>query len=397
MNDRTPDDENTRRSLDWDRLLADCVEFAQRLIQTPSMSHQEAEIADLIAAELIRLNFDEIAIDEIGNVIGRLYGQDRELPALVLNTHLDHVDPGDPALWPVPPYAGKIVGEHIVGRGACDIKGPLAVQVYATAALKRSGLRPRRDVVFTGVVQEEIGGGGAQYWVENLDYPVALVVLGEPSHNNMALGHRGIVQMWVTFHGRSAHASAPEKGLNPNYALADFLQKLEPAVADLARHPLLGPTTVVPTIIEVDTNSPNVIPAWTRVLLDVRTDGESKQSLLAFVDRLAGDEAYTVTDAWCSDPTPLEADDAIIYGYDTPADSDVVLRAREAIAAGMGHTPDLTSYHFATDGRHFVPFEIPVIGFAPGDEKQAHTAGESISIAQMAEALHGYVQLILDF
>jgi putative selenium metabolism hydrolase len=361
------------------------------------MSLQEAAIAELIAEELSRLGFDEVAIDEIGNVIGRIYGRDRQLPALVLNTHLDHVDPGDPSLWPEPPYAGVITGGRIIGRGACDIKGPLAVQVYAMAALRRSGLQPRRDVVFTGVVQEEVGGAGAQYWVENLNYPVALVVLGEPSRNNLALGHRGIVQMWLTFHGRSAHASAPEKGDNPNYALADFLNKLQPATADLAEHPLLGPTTVVPTIIEVETASPNVIPAWTRVLLDVRTAGESKRSLLDFIDRLAGNHPYTVTDAWCSEPTPVARDEETIYGYDTPADSEVVLRARAAIAAGMGWQPTLISYQFATDGRHFVPYGIPIIGYAPGEEDQAHTAGESIAIAQIEEALRGYVQLLLDF
>ncbi len=391
------DNESSMNVMDWDLLLADCVDFTRQLIQTPSMSHQESEIANLIAAELHRLAFDEVAIDGIGNVIGRIYGQDRELPALVLNTHLDHVDPGDPALWPAPPYAGTIADGRITGRGACDIKGPLAVQVYAMAALRRSGQRSRRDVLFTGVVQEEIGGAGAHYWVENLDYPVALVVLGEPSRNNLALGHRGIVQMWVTFHGRSAHASAPEKGVNPNFALADFLVKLQPAARGLAEHPLLVPTTIVPTIIEVDTASPNVIPAWTRVLLDVRTAGESKHSLLAFVDRLAGDQAYTVTDAWCSEPSPLADDSEILYGYDTAADSEIVIRARKAIAAGMGRLPDLISYQFATDGRHFVPYGIPVIGFAPGDERQAHTAGENIAIAQMEEALRGYIQLVRDF
>lgn len=397
MNSKKPHNEGSATLLDWDLLLSDCVDFTQQLIQTPSMPHQESKIANLIATELHRLAFDEVAIDGIGNVIGRIYGQDRRLPALVLNTHLDHVNPGDPSLWPALPYLGKIVDGRIIGRGACDIKGPLAVQVYAMAALRRSGQRPRRDVVFTGVVQEEIGGAGARYWVEHLDSPVALVVLGEPSRNNLALGHRGLVQIWVTFHGRSAHASAPETGVNPNYMLVAFLEKLQPEAAKLAEHPLLGPTTVVPTIIEVDTASPNVIPAWTRVLLDIRTAGESKHSLLAFVDRLAGEGPYTVTDAWCGEPTPLDPDKETIYGYDTAADSEIVRRAREAIAAGMGRQPNLISYQFATDGRHFVPFGIPIVGFAPGEESQAHTAGESIAIAQMEEALRGYVHLLLDF
>ncbi len=397
MNSSAFEDGRLMTLAQWNLLLADCVDFTQRLIQTPSMSHQESQIAHLIEAELHTLAFDEVSIDEIGNVIGRIYGQDRDLPALVLNTHLDHVDPGDPTLWPQPAYSGAIVDGNIIGRGATDIKGPLAVQVYALAALRRSGQRPRRDVVFTGVVQEEIGGGGALYWVENLDYPVALIVLGEPSGNDLALGHRGIVQIWVTFHGRSVHASVPETGVNPNYALAGFLEQIQSAMSELAAHPLLGPTTVSPTIIEVDTASPNVIPAWTRVLLDIRTAGESKRNLLAFIERLAGDQQYTVTDAWCSEPTPLAADEETIYGFDTPAGSAVVLRAREAIGAGMGRLPELISYQFATDGRLFVPYGIPIVGFAPGEMDQPHTAGERIAIAQMEDALRGYVQLLRDF
>ncbi|RMG90267.1 MAG: M20/M25/M40 family metallo-hydrolase [Chloroflexi bacterium] len=383
--------------MNWDKLLADCVKFTQRLIQTPSMPHEEGTIAALIAEEMRQLGFDEVWLDGIGNVNGRIHGQDRSLGALVLNSHLDHVDPGDLSLWPVPPYSGEIVNGRILGRGACDIKGPLAVQVYSMAALLRAGERPRRDVVFTGVVQEEIGGAGAVYWVEHLDYPVALIVLGEPSNNELALGHRGVVQMWLTFSGRSVHASVPDKGENPNYALARFLTRLETARHELSQHPLLGATSVAPTIIEVDTKSGNVTPAWTRVLLDFRTASESYRSLKAFVERLAEDWPHTITDAWCAEPTPVPDSDETIYGFYTPPDSEVVQRVRTAVAAGMGREPKLTSYQFATDGRHFVPYGIPIIGYSPGEEELAHTVHESIAIDKMAESLRGHVALLRAF
>ncbi len=382
------------KNFDWNQLLADCVNFTQRLIQTPSMSHHEAELAQLIAAEMGRLQFDEVTVDGIGNVIGRNDGQDRTLAALVLNSHTDHVDPGDPDLWSVPPYSGAIVGGRIIGRGTCDIKGPLAVQVYSMAALLRAGERPRRDVVFTGVVQEEIGGAGAQYWVENLDYPVALVVLGEPSNNRISLGHRGIVQTWVTFSGRSGHASAPAAAENPNYALSLFLQRLEQRQGTLSSHPLLGPTTVAPTVIEVDTTSPNVTPAWTRVLLDCRTASESHGSIHRFYSLLADGLPYSLQDIWnpCMDHS-----ESTVYGYYTEPESTEALKAREAIGMGMGREAEFSSYQFATDGRLFVPYDIPIIGFAPGEEGQAHTVNESISISQMDEALRGYVNLLRTF
>jgi succinyl-diaminopimelate desuccinylase len=384
--------------MDWKTLLNDCVKFTQRLIQTPSMPFEERNLAELAAAECQKLNFDDVWIDEIGNVNGRIRGQDNSLGAIVLNTHLDHVDPGEPALWSVPPYSGTIVNGRIVGRGACDIKGPLAVQVYSMAGLLRNGERPLRDVVFCGVVQEEIGGAGAIHWVENLDYDVALVVLGEPSDNTIALGHRGIAQMWVTFNGRSVHASVPESGINPNYALAAFINKLATAKSELSSHPLLGPTTVSPTIIEVDTRSTNVTPAWTRVCLDFRTASENSNSLQSFVRRIAGEWPISITDGLCSIPnTPYIDSDETIYGYYTPPESDVVLRAQAAIANGVGHTPPLTSYQFATDGRHFVPYNLPMIGYAPSEEAMAHVVDESISIEKMGESLHGYVQLLREF
>ncbi len=384
--------------MDWNTLLDDCVDFTQRLIQTPSMPFEERAIAELVAAECRMLGFDEVWIDGIGNVNGRIRGQNPSLGALVLNTHLDHVDPGEPSLWSVPPFSGEVVNGRIIGRGACDIKGPLAVQVYSMAALLRSGEHPRRDVVFTGVVQEEIGGGGAKYWVENLDYEVALVVLGEPSDNKLALGHRGITQMWVMFNGRSVHASVPEKGVNPNYALAEFLHKLAGAKSQLSGHPLLGATTVSPTIIEVDTRSTNVTPAWTRVCLDFRTASESHNSLAAFVHKVAGDQPVQITYALLGgkdDPYP-ESDETI-YGFYTPPESDEVQRALAAIANGVGHVPELTSYRFATDGRHFVPYNLPMIGYAPSEEDQAHVVDESISIEKMGESLRGHVQLLREF
>ncbi len=378
-------------------VVADCVAFARRLIQTPSMPGEEAALAALVAAELRALGYDEVWGDAAGNVFGRVYGQDRSLPALALNTHLDHVDPGDPSLWPAPPFAAEIRGGRLIGRGASDIKGPLAVQVYSLAALLQAGERPRRDTVFCGVVQEEVGGAGAIYWAEHLDYPVELVILGEPSANTLALGHRGIVDFWLTFHGRSAHASAPERAVNPNYAAAAFLARLEAAAVQLAAHPVLGPTTVAPTIMQVDTTSGNVTPAWTRVLLDFRTATESVDSLRAFIDRLAGDSPHTLAYADGLEPSPLTGSAAPITGFYTPPDSPLVGRAREALGRGMGRAPELTRYRFATDGRHFAPHGIPVLGFAPGEEEMAHTAGESIALDQMAEALRAQAQLLREF
>jgi len=344
------------------------------------------------------LDFDYVAIDAIGNVTGRIKGADQSLGAIVLNSHLDHVDPGEPSLWHFPPYAAVISDGYITGRGASDIKGPLAVQIYSMAGLRTAGTRPRRDIVFTGFVQEEVGGTGAIEWASEVDFPIDLIVLGEPSSNHLSLGHRGILQMWVTFAGRSVHASVPATGSNPNYSLVHFLSNLQQRAWELSSHELLGQTTVTPTIIEVDTHSMNVTPAWTRVLLDFRTASESPNSLKAFVEDIAGDLEFRISDAWAAESgTPLPNSDEIIYGYYTSEEHLAVQRMRDLVTEGMGWQPKLVSYKFATDGRHLSTLGAPIIGYSPAEEDQAHVVNERISIKMMADSLRGHMNLLAEF
>ncbi|MEM7336087.1 MAG: M20/M25/M40 family metallo-hydrolase [Chloroflexota bacterium] len=381
--------------MDYNILLNDTVNFAQRLIQTPSMSKEEAQIAELVAQECRDLGFDEVWIDEIGNVNGRVFGQNPELGAIVLNTHLDHVDPGEPSLWSVSPFAGVVENGRLIGRGASDIKGPMAVQVYSLAALLRNGERPKRDVVFTGVVQEEIGGAGARHWIKHLDYKVDLVVLGEPSDNQIALGHRGLGQFLVTFNGRSVHASVPQKGDNPNYKLAQFLLNLQSAQSQLSSHEILGATTVAPTIVHVDTKSRNVTPAWTQIVVDFRTASESINSLTEFIHEMAGETNIIVEPIG---HVPPESEwGKIIFGYYSPPESGFVQRSRQIIETGMGRETTFSSYSFGTDGRHFVADGLPIIGYGPSLESQAHVVDEYVNLDKMLESLKGHVALLREF
>ncbi len=202
--------------------------------------------------------------------------------------------------------------------------------------------------------------------------------------------------MWLKFNGRSVHASVPHKGINPNYALAQFLTRLEETKHELKGHPLLGATTIAPTIIQVDTTSPNVTPAWTRVLLDIRTSAESSNSLVAYVNRLAGDFPHAISDAWAKlEGTPFPDSDQLITGFYTEPESEPVQKAVALIEKGMGRKPEFMSYQFATDGRFFTRF--PIIGYSPAEEPLAHTVKESISIDKMAESLRGYVALLQKF
>src|SRR5512136_43580 len=138
---------------------ADMVAFAQRLVQTPSLPGQEEAMAALVQAEMVRLGYDQVWIDEVGNVVGRIAGHGG--PPLLFNGHMDHVDAGDPARWPHPPFGGEIHGGELWGRGAADMKGAVAAMVYAGGLLKKLPAPAPGDRYVAAVVQEEVGGLGS--------------------------------------------------------------------------------------------------------------------------------------------------------------------------------------------------------------------------------------------
>lgn len=370
------------------------LHFLQRLIQTPSLPGQEEEIAGLVLGEMQELGYDEAWIDEAGNVVGLIRGRG-EAPAMMFNTHLDHVDPGDPAAWPVygQPHSGALYGGKIWGRGACDIKGPLAAQVYGAAALLRNGKRSAGDVYVSAVVQEEIGGLGARWLSKTFVDRVGLVIVGEPSSNELRRGHRGRSELVVRFKGRSVHASNPALGINPHFMLATFLHKL-PSL-EMATHEELGRSSVAPTVLRTDQTSTNVTPSEVLLTLDWRhvpgeTTGDAKAKLepLVMASLLEGGQGEVFVPA--TDQTSY-TQYSLPMACDMPAYSlaaaHPAVRAAEEILEQLGRSPKTGFWRFATDGGNFSAVGMTVIGFGPGDETLAHTVNEHIDHAEWEEAI----------
>ena len=250
-----------------------CVDFLQRLVQTEALPGSEAQLAQVMSTELEALGFLDVHTDEVGNVLGRAPGRG-SAPGLFFNTHLDHVDVGDQACWPHPPFAGHIEHKVLFGRGAVDIKGPLAAQVYGAAAVLKEPAAG--DVWVTAVVQEEVGGVGARHLAPKLHQISGcqedlgpIVIVGEPSSNQVRRGHRGRIEIVVSFYGLSAHASVPHRARNPLFPHAVFMTLIEQL--QLEEHPELGPSTFAPTLLRTDQTSANVIPAEVHQTIDIRT------------------------------------------------------------------------------------------------------------------------------
>lgn len=374
-----------------------CVEFLQHLIRTRSMPGEEGELARLVEKEMEDLGYDDVSIDEAGNVIGLVRGADGA-PSVMFNTHLDHVDAGDPEGWSHHPFRGDLVSGEVWGRGAVDIKGPLAAQVHGVGALARHGERPPGDVYVTATVQEEVGGLGARYLAPRVSPD--LVLVGEPSRNEIRRGHRGRVELRLRVRGRMSHASMPELGANPLPTVGAFLASLpELGLPDDAT---LGRATVSPTLIRTDQTSPNVIPGEACLRLDCRTvpgqDAESLCDLLLPLLRraerpgTAGEFEVPVTGrrSWTGHEMTYPADNP---PYAIAPDHPAVRSAARVLADALGAEPALGVWRFATDGGHFAEAGMTVVGFGPGDDELAHTVEERIAVDELARGARGNLAL----
>jgi putative selenium metabolism hydrolase len=387
------------RDLGFERAVA----FAAELIRIPSLPGEEGAVAQRIMEELVDLGFDEVRSDRAGNVIGRVTGT-RGAPAVMLCSHMDVVDVGDREGWEHDPFGGVVADGCLHGRGAMDVKGPLALQAYAAARFVEE--RPAGDVLTAFSVYEEKGGWGMMHLMESAALRPGAVILGEATGCNVYTGHRGHAELAVDIHGTAAHASAPETGRNPNDLLPHVLLALAELSAAQPRHPVLGRATFTPTVVECWPRSGNVIPDRVRITLDLRVlPGWSEErtleqirALLAErvpaaegmrVEVLPGRATHRAWTGWVDEHSNFTP------GYLLPDDHPVVRAAAAAVRDATGREPAIRQWKFGTDGGHTCGTHgVPTIGFAPGQEALAHTNRECLDLASARLAYDAYPALI---
>jgi len=319
----------------------------------------------------------------------------------MLNGHMDHVDPGPLDAWQHPPYAGVIADGRLHGRGAADMKGALAAQVYAVAILRESGRQPDGDVLVASVVHEETGGLGTQMLAAD-GVTADCAVVGEASGLQLRRGHRGRLEVLVIVEGRSVHASAPERGANPHFSIARFVDRLRDVA--LPQDVDFRGSSVAPTVIAGDNKAGNVTPGRLVLHLDYRTiPGEREEDVVRTWQAVL-DECLT---DGCSGHVEIETSEMVSYrgfrrrqpsifpAYRLQADDPWLGRAQAGLAATYGVAPEVGVWRFSTDGGHLMRAGIPTIGFGPGEESAVHTVHESIDLDELVRGAAGYASLCL--
>lgn len=207
----------------------DMTKFLRAMISHPSESAEEGEVIACIKAEMERLGFDEVTVDGLGNVIGYVGDGDK---IIALDGHTDTVGIGNRDNWTHDPYEGYEDDEVIYGRGGSDQEGGVCSAVYAAKMMKDLDLIPEGyKVMVVGSVQEEDCDGMCWQYIVNKDFggpeaasdKIAFVISTEPTDGGVYRGHRGRMEIRVDVRGVSCHGSAPERGDNAIYKMADIV------------------------------------------------------------------------------------------------------------------------------------------------------------------------------
>lgn len=381
--------------------LPDMTRFLRDMIRIPSESCQEEGVIRRIKTEMEAVGFDRVEVDPMGNVLGYLGNGPR---LIAFDAHVDTVGVGNRSNWMFDPYDGYEDDETIGGRGASDQEGGMASMVYAGKILKEIGVPEGFTVVMVGTVQEEDCDGLCwQYLVKEHGLKPEFVCCTEPTDGGIYRGQRGRMEIRLDVKGVSSHGSAPERGDNAIFRMGKILGELEELHPRLTDDPFLGKGSL--TVSQIFYTSPSrcAVADGCSVSIDRRlTHGEDKELALSQIRELpsvkaAGDRAvvsmYTYeAPSWTGLVYPT---DCYFPTWVLPEDHAVCKSAVAAYKCLFDEAPRVDKWTFSTNGVSIMGmFGIPVVGFGPGKENQAHAPNEKTWKADLVRCAAMYVGMV---
>lgn len=371
------------------------VQFLRDLIAIPSTSSREEAVIGRIKEEMEGCGYDEVRIDPMGNILGRIGSGQR---VIAYDAHVDTVDVGNAENWTVDPFKGTLKDGVVYGRGACDMKGALASIVHGGRLIKQLGLEGDYTLYVVGSVQEEDCDGLCWQYIINEDKlrPHA-VVITEPTNLGIYRGHRGRIEIEVRTKGISCHGSAPERGVNAVYRMAPIIQDIERLNDRLAGEPFLGKGTV--TISEIRSTSPSLcaVADSSTIHLDRRlaatdTLNSAVQEILELDSvRRAGAEVVVLDYAVPSWRGLVYPTKKYYPTWLLQEDHPLLHAGRQTYRSLFDTEAVVGRWVFSTNGVAVMGMHgIPCIGFGPGDEIFAHMTTEQIPVEHLVKATAWY-------
>lgn len=372
-----------------------------KMVKIPSESMQEKDVQAEVKRQMEEAGFDEVKIDGLGNVIGRI-GTGKTI--LAIDGHVDTVGVGNMANWDFEPLSGEVKDGFVHGRGSADQEGGIASAITAGRILKDMGFD--KDVTFyvvSSVMEEDCDGLCWKYIVEEEKFKPDFVISTEPTNLNIYRGHRGRMEIAIDFKGLSCHGSAPERGKNAVYMASKVALEIEKLNERLKYDEFLGKGTVA--ISEFKSGSPSLcaVADSVHIHLDRRlTWGETKESAVKEVEDVITSVGLKLNDEATVSVLQYEevAYTGLKYGMEKYFPTWKLDESEHVVQAGVKSykelfksEPKVDKWTFSTNGVTINGyFHIPMIGFGPGNEVHAHAPNEITPVDDLVKASAFYAQ-----
>lgn len=381
--------------------LCGVLEDLIRIPSYPGLPRQETAVAEYIRDFFATRGIEAELVPVLEgrcNVVVRLRGTGGG-KTLMLNGHLDTVPPYDMEEALLPRREGNL----LYGRGSADMKGALACMMLALSRLKELQISLAGDVIFTGVIDEEMTSEGTCALIRQ-GVTADAVVVGEPMDGQIAVGHRGLQWFEFRIQGRAVHGGEQEKGINAIRQASRLIQRLErdlvPALAKRV-HPVVGASTLNYGFIRGGFQ-PSTVAGECVLQIDRRwIPGEDYRDVVGELEDLLADLKNEDPEFSCGFSVmekSLMPEEFIHEGFETEINHPLVQAALRAAEDVTGARPELTSFKAWTDAGLLGTYgRIPAIVFGPGKLEAAHTSRESIDIKQAVDFAGIYAALCIHF
>jgi len=376
------------------------VKFLTDFISINSVTYHEGDAVHFLADKMKEFGYDEVRIDPVGNVVGRV-GHGKTI--LLYDSHIDTVETGDPADWGMEdPLKAEIIDGVIRGRGAVDDKGCLSGITFAGKAIKALGLEDDFTLWISGSISEEDVEGSCVKAMteENPDIKPDYILVAESSTNRLMRGHKGRALIRITVPGKCAHASAAWRGDNALIKALPIIESID-KFNDFVEDPFLGKGTIEVTNVDCKTPSLNTIPGEAVITCDRRIScGESIDDLLnevkPFYEKIPGVKA-DIDNEHITTYTGYEINAVDYFPSWVMEEDDPYIQAGAAAYEGLfGKRPEITKWDFCTNATHLCGrMGIPAMGYGPGDETLCHGTQDKVPIDELLAAIKFYTALPL--
>jgi acetylornithine deacetylase len=391
-----------------DLLAPRAVELLQALVRTPSLTGNESAAQQIVAAAMrefaLEVDVWEPAVADLApyaehvgefetfagrpNVVGAWRGSGGGR-SMILNGHIDTVEPGARDQWEVDPFSAEIIDGRVYGRGSLDMKAGVVSIMIAAAALQATGWQPKGDLIVESVISEEDGGAGTLAAILR-GYTADACIITEPTAFDIVVAQGGSLVFRIHVSGKSAHGATRNDGVS---ALENFL----PIFAALGafevernrtlNHPLYDEiANKIPINVGVVQAGawPSSVPDW--LTAEGRAGlvpGETLEQFKAEFVEIVMSAAAGVP--WLAEHPPrVEFFSGQFAPSEIASDHALVFAVSGAHRAVAGNTPAVTGVTYGADMRHFINVAgIPCLMYGSDHVNSAHAPNESVSIEAM--------------